>query len=150
MCAAELHLHFSTTIQLFLYIFHFLEKAGYSESFIGSKRETKQEARKRDVLCQDISKSQFSFLLVSRVFMLNAGSKGNVCMNVCYMNVMNVNECKCYHVDKCYKLSYFSVNYDFLCKLCKSRFPHAGLNMHHWIQTNFLRNVHSGNSEENN
>lgn len=37
--------------------------------------------------------------------MLNAGSKGIVCMNVCYMNVMNVNECKCYHVDKCYKLS---------------------------------------------
>lgn len=40
------------------------------------KRETKQEARKRDVLCQDISKPQFSFLLVSRVSMLNAGSKG--------------------------------------------------------------------------
>lgn len=72
--------------------------------------------------------------------MLNAGSKGVSQMNVnviAWTNAINLVP---------------SVNYKFPCK---SIFPHVGLNMHPWtvfcvgISSGFLRNVHSGNSEEN-
>lgn len=116
MCAAELQLHFSTTILLFWYIFHFLDLSWIQGKFY-SKQERNKAGRKRDMLCQNISKPQFSFRLVSRVSMLNAGSKGLSQTNVnviTWTNAVNW---------------VLSVNYSFLCK---SRFPHVGLNMHPW------------------
>lgn len=116
MHATELQLYFSTTSQLFWYVFHFLDLSWISGKFYGNQERNKTGSR-RDVLCQNISKQYFSFLLVSSVPMLNVGSKG--------LSQMNANVFKWTN-----GINWIlSVNNNLLCK---SRFPNIGLNMCPW------------------